>query len=247
MAIEQLSITDFKRLDIKGAFRFDVRNADTYGVSVGQNWFHRTKVYKQGETLVVYHPWYDVLGWFTPWITPTVNINMPELLELRVSGANNGSATGFHTTQDFKLKVHGASTLIAEFGAGNSEIDVAGASRIELAAQVKDVKFNVAGASRVSGSLEAEKGQIHIAGASRTGLNGAIGEARIDVAGASRLDLADFSVRIASIKVVGASQCSVNVQDKMDADLAGASKLLYGGNPVMGNIKMVGASTIARK
>lgn len=247
MAIEQLSITDFKRVDIKGAFRFEVSKADTYGVSVGQNWFHRTKVYKQDETLVVYHPWYDVLGWFTPWITPTVNIAMPELVELGVSGANNGSARGFNTTQDFKLKVHGASTLIAEFGAGNSVIDVAGASRIELAAQVKDVKFNVAGASRVSGSLKAEKGQIHIAGASRIGLTGAIGEATIDVAGASRLDLADFNVRIASIKVVGASQCSVNVQDKMDADLAGASKLLYGGNPVMGNIKMVGASTIARK
>ncbi len=247
MTTEQLNITDFKRLDIKGAFRFDVSKADTFAVSVGQNWFHRTKVYKQGEILVVYHPWYDVLGWFTPWITPTVKITMPELLELNVSGANNGSAKGFTTTQDFRLKVHGASTLVTEFGAGNCDIDVAGASRIELAAVVKDVKFNVAGASRVSGSLKAEKGQIHIAGASRIGLNGAIGEATIDVAGASRLDLAGFTARVASIKVVGASQCSINVQDRMDADLAGASKLLYGGNPVMGNIKMVGASSISRK
>ena len=247
MSTEQLNLTGFTKIDIRGAFRFAVARADTYSVSIDRYWYHRTQVYQQDDVLVVYHPWYDVLGWFTPWITPAVKVTMPELRELSVSGASVGSAKGFSSTQDFKLRVRGASRLTGEINAGNSEFDVAGASRIELAAVVKELKFKVAGASRISGTIRADKGEIHVAGASRIGLKGTIGDAVIDVAGASRLDLGDLTARVAGIKIVGASQCAVNVQDKMDAELAGASRLVYGGNPVMGNIRMVGASTMNRK
>jgi hypothetical protein len=247
MSTEQFNLTGFTKVDIKGAFRFEVVRADAYTVSVDRYWYHQTRVYQQDDVLVVYHPWYDVLGWFTPWITPAVKVAMPALRELTVSGASVGSAKGFDSTQDFKLRVRGASRLTGEINAGNSEIDVAGASRIELAAVVKNLNFKVAGASRISGSLKADKCEIHVAGASRIGLKGSIGDAVIDVAGASRLDLGDLTTRVAGIKIVGASQCAVNVQDKMDAELAGASRLVYGGNPVMGNIRMVGASTMSRK
>ncbi len=247
MSTEQINETGFTRLDIKGAFQFQIARADAYNATVENNWFHRTKVYKQDDTLVVYHPWYDILGWFTPWITPAIKVSMPELRELRVAGASRGSAKGFNSPQDFKLKVRGASRLDLEVAAGNAEFDLAGASRMGLAAAVKEMRLNVAGASRITGSLKAEKGEIHVAGASRIGLKGGIGDAVINVEGASRLDLGDFTARTAGIKIVGASQCSLNVQDKMDAELAGASRLLYGGNPVMGNIRMVGASSIAKK
>jgi hypothetical protein len=171
---------------------------------------------------------------------------MPELRELKVSGASKGSATGFDSSGDFRLQVRGASNVTGEVKAGDSELDVAGASQIRLGLSAGRLRLKVAGASKLSGELRAETGDIHVVGASRIGLRGDMEDAQIDVAGASRLDMDDFTVRNAGIKLAGASRCRVNVAGKMDAELLGASRLVYGGSPVIGNIRAMGASHLTR-
>ena len=247
MSTEQLDLSGFTRVDIKGAFRFEVVRADRYSVGIERSWLMHPRVDVRGDTLVIYEPWYDVAHWLAPWRTPWAKVEMPGLRELRVSGASRGSATGFNSSQEFRLMVQGASHLTGEIKAGASEMDVAGASQLQLAMSASELKVKVAGASRIKGELKADKGDIQVAGASRIGVKGAMGEATINVAGASRLDMDDFTIRNANIKLAGASQCRVKVNGKMDAELAGASRLVYGGNPVMGNVRAVGASQLERK
>ncbi len=245
--MEQLNLSDFTQLDIRGAFHFEIVKSASFAVSITRAWYKRTRAFKNGVVLVIDHPWYDVLGWFTPWIVPRVRVEMPELRELRVSGASRGSVTGFVSAQDFKLKVHGASRLNGDINAGNTEFDVAGASRIDLRTSVKAVKLRVAGASDFKGSLKADNGEIEVFGASRIKLAGSMGDVVVRVAGTSHLELAGLTVRNASVKLAGASSCSLNVAGKLDAELAGASRLTYSGSPVMGNIKTIGASTVSKK
>ena len=247
MTKQHLSLNDFARVDIRGAFRFEIVKSDKYDVVLERDWRLHPTASVRGDTLVISEPWYDLVHWITPWVSPWVRVEMPELRELRVSGASRGSTTGFTSYHDFKLSVRGASQVTGDFTSDDCDFDVAGASKIQLGASAKVLRLKVAGASRLSGSLQAEKGDIHVVGASRMDVKGQMGDAVIDVAGASPLDLANLTVRNAGIKLLGASQCSLSVSGRMDAELAGASRLVYGGNPVMGNIRAVGASSLTRR
>jgi hypothetical protein len=246
MNTEHLNLSDFTKLDIRGALRFQIMRSDSFGVTLNRSWYKLTRAFKEGDVLVVDDPWYDVLGWFTPWIIPEAKVEMPELCELRISGASRGSLTGFQSSQDFKLLVHGASRLSGAISAGKTEIDVTGASKIELAASVKALKLSVVGASDLKGSIKTGSADIEVFGASRIKFSGNMGDVSIKAAGGCQLDMGELSVHDANIKLAGASRCSLNIEGKLDAELAGASRLTYGGNPIMGNIRIAGASILTK-
>jgi len=68
-----------------------------------------------------------------------------------------------------------------------------------------------------------------------------------DVSGASRFNLGGFMVNNADVTFSGASNGTVNLSGKLDANLSGASKLSYIGEPTMGNVNTSGASTLSKK
>jgi hypothetical protein len=47
--------------------------------------------------------------------------------------------------------------------------------------------------------------------------------------------------------VSGAGQANVFVNGKLDAELSGASRLEYGGKPVLGKVEVTGGSTLKQK
>jgi hypothetical protein len=67
------------------------------------------------------------------------------------------------------------------------------------------------------------------------------------VSGASRFSLDDFTVSDANINISGASTGTINLSGRLDANVSGASTLLYIGEPTMGTINVSGASTLKEK
>ena len=56
-----------------------------------------------------------------------------------------------------------------------------------------------------------------------------------------------FMVNNADIRFSGASTGTVNLDGRLDADLDGASKLEYIGEPTMGTVNTSGASKLSKK
>jgi hypothetical protein len=112
---------------------------------------------------------------------------------------------------------------------------------------VNDINIKVSGAGKVSGNITADGVDFNISGASTVVLEGSANNVVADVSGASRLNLVDFLVNNADVTLSGASSGTVNLSGKLDANLSGASKLTYIGEPVMGNINTSGASTLRKK
>jgi len=67
------------------------------------------------------------------------------------------------------------------------------------------------------------------------------------VSGASTCNLADFPVHDVNVNVSGASTGTINLDGRLDANVSGASTLLYIGEPTMGTINVSGASTLREK
>ena len=111
----------------------------------------------------------------------------------------------------------------------------------------EDLDIRVSGASRVTGDITASNVDFDISGASTIQLEGSANDILASVSGASHLNLDDFTVDNADVNFSGASSGTVNLNGKLDADLSGASKLWYIGEPIMGDIDISGASTLSKK
>jgi hypothetical protein len=126
---------------------------------------------------------------------------------------------------------------------------VSGASRGTVSGfgSAEDFDMIVSGASRVTGDIMAGNAEFGVSGASTIQLEGSASDMVANVSGASRLDLEDFAVDDADVNISGASMGTINLTGRLDADVSGASTLLYIGEPAMGDISVTGASTLRQK
>ncbi len=129
------------------------------------------------------------------------------------------------------------------------DLTVSGASRGTVSgfSSTEDLDITVSGASRVTGDITAGNVEFEISGASTIQLEGSGDDMVADVSGASRLNLDDFTVSNADVDFSGASSGTVNLNGRLDANLSGASRLWYIGEPMMGDINTSGASTVSKK
>jgi hypothetical protein len=125
-------------------------------------------------------------------------------------------------------------------------LTVSGASRgtVSNFNSAEAVSIAVSGASRVTGDVTAGDIGFDVSGASTIELEGSADDMVTIVSGASHFSLDDFTVTNANVNISGASTGTINLSGRLDANVSGASTLLYIGDPVMGTINVSGASTL---
>ena len=230
METRQFNFTEFTNVDIGSAFSYEIKQSDTYSISIMayDNLFDDIKVAKEGQTLKIERevPWTIFNIGFD---RPKAIINMPQLYSLDSSGATKGVVYGFSSTEDLDIKISGASSVeLVEIASGG-------------------IYFDISGASDVAGALKTEDIELDISGASSIQLEGMAGDIDIEASGASHLKLSGLTVNDANITLSGASDCILNMDGRLDVDLSGASKLEYIGEPTLGEMDITGASTLKKK
>jgi hypothetical protein len=232
MSTENYDLKGFNRISIKYAMEVDIVRADEYSINVsgGDTQLDNLKVIQEDDTLSFGYDLNLMSVLAAPFSKMHARITLPELRELKIAGAARGTVKGFSSPHDFDLNVAGASRL-----------DITGM-------EVGGMKWDLSGASRINGEVKAAGNiDLRIAGASRLDLKGSARDISVDAAGASHIDLDNFQVTNAKVKLSGASHGSVNPSGKLDVDLAGASRLEYGGQAAMGDVKVAGASTLKHR
>jgi hypothetical protein len=89
--------------------------------------------------------------------------------------------------------------------------------------------------------------KLEASAASHFELSGNAASAEIELTAASNANLEKMSVGDAKIKLGGAASLTINLTGKLDADVSGASSLRWLGTPALGDVKITGASTFAKK
>jgi hypothetical protein len=229
LTTQEFNFSDFTRVEVGSAFQVEIVQADSYRVSVtaDDNLFEYIQVSKQGETLKIGLKLLPLRPLFT---TLRAEISMPQIYDLDLSGATKGTVSGFSSTENLDIELSGASSLnLVEMSAG-------------------DVEFELSGASRVSGDITAGgDARIDLSGASSVQLQGSASDLIINASGASRAALDNFPVANADVELSGASGATVNLDGRLDADLSGASRLSYIGEPNMGDINTSSGSSVSKK
>ena len=128
-------------------------------------------------------------------------------------------------------------------------LGISGASHGTISdfSSTENLGITVSGASMVTGDITAGNVEFVISGASTVQLEGSAKDMIADVSGASRLNLGGFVVNNANVTISGASTGTINPGGKLDANLSGASRLKYIGEPTLGTVNITGASSIEKK
>jgi hypothetical protein len=102
----------------------------------------------------------------------------------------------------------------------------------------------LSGATRLTGELKADKITLGADGASTIELKGTARVGTLTANGASSLKLKEFVLGSANARLSGASKAAVNIKDKLDYNVSGASNLTYRGSPTIGGKVKTGASRV---
>lgn len=226
---KKMDLGDFTIIEVGWAFKVEITQSSSYSVSItaDDNLFDYIEASKTGDILTIGLKSDYSYQW--P-LTLRAEITMPDLYELKLSGATYGTVKGFYSSHKLVLGISGASTLDApDISAGEIEI-------------------NLDGASKISGGITANgDAQFTVSGASKVELEGVANDLLVSADGASSVELPDFPVHNANVNLSGASRATVNLDGRLDANLSGASQLLYIGEPTMMDINTSGGSTVSQK
>ena len=229
---EELDFTDFTEVDVSSAFEIEITRSDNFSViiSAAESLYDYIEVTKSGNKLKINLSPRHIFTDFTIGAkTLKAEITMPVLTNLILSGASSGTITGFKSDKDLGLNVSGASSL---------EI---------VDCSINDAEFEISGASKLSGNMTADDMDIEVSGASKVELSGSGDKLDTEVSGASNLDMEKFILQSANLDISGASEATLNIKGTVDAELSGASRLYFYGNPEIGELNVSGASTVKHK
>jgi hypothetical protein len=229
---EKKDVTNFTTLDIGSAFEVDIKQSDTYSLTIeaDESLIDYIEVTQTGTSLRIYLSPRHIFTDFTLGSRKMkAIITMPNLYSLALSGASKGTVTGFNSQANLNLEVSGATTLkLVNMAAGN-------------------VQAEVSGASTMTGNLTAADANFIVSGASTMNLTGLANIMVIEVSGASRAELEQFKTKIVTSEVSGASTATIHVEQTLNVEVSGASSLYFVGNPTLGTTNISGASTIKHK
>ena len=179
-----LDLSGFDQVEVSGAFVADVTRGDTYSVvvRVDENQEEHLRVQAAGRTLEVgLAPSLSILGT----ATREVEITMPELARLELSGATQGTISGFESTADLSVEVSGASKLGGDIQAGDARFEVSGASTVDLSGSDGALVLDVSGASTADLSdFAVDDANVEASGAGSATVN-ATGRLDAEASGAS--------------------------------------------------------------
>lgn len=193
-------------------------------------------------------------------ILPGLNLSRNSNLLAEVYIPNNGCIKEISTSSAARVVVK--PTLVAH----KLDLELTGASVIELKAQVGELSVEASGASTVKADVVvASELDMELSGASEVTISGTSYLTDVDLSGASTAYLSNLTNstlkaeasgastikakadRVAIIKVSGASNAEVKCEGVLTASASGASEIIYSGACQVNILSNTGASTISKK
>jgi len=161
-------------------------------------------------------------------------IVMKDLDRVTLSGACKFTSEDLFTSNKFECGCSGASSLSVNVNTNQLDIEMSGAGKILIKAEVADeANLNMSGASKVQGELTAGNVFFNSSGICSVELTGSATDLNMDVSGASKIMAENFMVKTATIKSSGVSKVRINVSDSLKVDSSGPSSVSYAGSPTI--------------
>jgi phage shock protein PspC (stress-responsive transcriptional regulator) len=148
---DEYGLRNFNSIDLKGLFNVRIEKGDDYAVEIkgSEKAKKRYDVYVNGETLVIDYDDSRKVFWKRNLLSDEeirITITMPSLRELDITGAGKLRFRGFDE-QDVNIKLMGAVVADGDIRANRLNIDLTGASALDLSGGGQFMDADILGAS----------------------------------------------------------------------------------------------------
>ncbi|MEP2774245.1 MAG: PspC domain-containing protein [Fulvivirga sp.] len=171
---KSLNFSDFNDLDIASAFVVNINNGRDHRVVVkGEDRFiDKLNIYQDGDKLYVNYDEYNMSDFVKSRDAVTVNITMPELEDLELTGAAKLYINGFKQ-REMSFTLTGASFVKAhDIKVDNMKIELTGASEMQLQGSAYELTADITGASHLNAyEFEVQRARVEAHGASSARVN----------------------------------------------------------------------------
>ncbi len=170
-------------------------------------------------------------------------IGVKNLNRVDLSGACKLSSNDLFDVPKFEIDLSGASNVQLNIKAQVLNVDASGASSIDLKAAAREAKFEASGSCKMQLDLQSAGASFDLSGACKAAITGATEHVTFDLSGACNIKAADFVAKTAAVDGSGVVKVEVYATDKLDVDCSGAGAVYYKGRPVM-SVQTSGASKV---
>jgi len=221
------AVDTFTEVEVHQAFDVEVVQGDAHSVviEIDDNLVEYLEVFTQGDRLSI------GLKPNNRYKKATLKavVTLAELGVVDGSGATSiGVSDGVVISDQFELRLSGASSFNGKLEAESVVMSLSGASSANAEMDTSNLEIDLSGASDVSGSGQADHVKIELSGAS---------DARL-----SRLDS-----KTAQIDVSGASDVALAVSDQVEIDASGAASVTITGHPSVQQQNISGGADVKFK
>ena len=173
----------------------------------------------------------------------TTDDNVQEYLDVTKSGDTlRIRLTGFRSYSSVTLEAKITMPDIYEITlSGGSQGEITGFS------SSNDFSAALSGGSGLEGNITTGDAEFDLSGGSRVTLVGSGNDLVIKSSGGSHLTLESFPIENADINISGGGSATINISGTLDINLSGGSKVIYVGEPEIGDIDLSGGSTFRKK
>jgi hypothetical protein len=185
LVTQQKDISGFSAIQVSSGFKVEISKSSFFSISItaDDNIIDYIQVSKTGNTL---HVGLQMGSYQST--TLQVEIELPELNSLELSGGSSGTAEMFSSSEPFVVELSGASRLeMQDINVGDFEVELSGASRLTAEGSGNDLLSIVSGASNLDlTSFPVTNSNLSLSGASKATIN-LDGTLDASVSGASKL------------------------------------------------------------
>jgi phage shock protein PspC (stress-responsive transcriptional regulator) len=165
------------------------------------------------------------------------------LKQLRLSGAVRFACPDTLKAETFSAKLSGASILDIVVNNEYSDLEISGATKVDVAGQAKVFTAEASGASKITADIITEKTKVDLSGAGNLILSGAASRADFQASGASRINASGFVADSVKVRLSGSSKLGVHANQYLNIHASGVSHIEYSGTPVT-DISTSGAAKV---
>lgn len=164
-----LNFSDFNDLDISSAFVVNVSSGNNYEVTVSgeDRYIDMLNIFQDGDKLYIDYDKFDMSDFVKSRDAVKVNITMPELDDLDLTGAAKLYISGFKQ-REMTLQLTGASYVKGhDIEVDNMKIELTGASEMQIQGSAYELTADITGASHLNAyDFEVQRARVEAHGAS---------------------------------------------------------------------------------
>jgi hypothetical protein len=185
----QFNVTQFSKVNVAGAFVVRFRKGDVYKVVADgrEDDMSDVDVRVDGSTLEVK---IDRRGGLFDWSNRKrvgLTITVPNIDELKLSGASKASLAGFGPYNNLSIDMSGACRTVFDGEVKNLSLGLSGASNAVLRGHASNLTADLSGASKIEAtSLSVDRAEVDASGASHA-VMGQVGSLDSETSGASKV------------------------------------------------------------